>query len=407
MSGVTQIGGLTLAQTREDVSDLLAALLVKDPFLGLIRVGASAVGDGERKFSWPELLLSQTTGTLTANYTAGGLSFTVSNSAIFRVNDIIHILNHVDSNNMEVKYRVTAIPNGTTLTVVLVNGIDTSHTTAQGAVIYRHGTVEDNSTATASDGATESTLVSNYLHLFRDGYKIGRKEQELALANGIMGMENAIDRARLEAALRVRFQIYNGTWQGVGAGETTSRGATMSGIEKFVNTSSPSNRVDAGGNALTADDINDAIEQLYGLGLARGTRLTLVVSPKNARSISALKTTTQIYYPDPNAAGNVGQNVQTFISDLPGFDSVSILVDNNRPDYNAYLLDTSSMEFVPKGAGAGAMAESMGPVAAPFAWEEDITGVGQYGITRAMYAELSLRVFNATQRNGVIYNIVP
>jgi hypothetical protein len=393
-------------QTHNQIlSALYERLLLDNPAIGWIPQGGTVKVTDGMLFQWPDEERSEQTLTLTVNYTAGDGDLDVSSSANARVGDIVYIDQHYDANDLQVKFRVTAIPDATHLTVSVIAGADTNHLIATSTTIHRTFGIYDNfapedDSAYVYGDVTEPTLRSNYVQTFERPWNLGLNLQLIAEHGSLEGLEpgqapwsSLAAKALEEAMYKLAFDEYNAIVHGVPVAATSSLGAMMGGFMHFINTSSDVNRVNAGGNAMTEDDINDALALSAGRGLPQNEELVAIMSIPNARVLSSIKNDI-IQYPKNEAGGTLGGSVQQYISEIPGYPGLSLVVDRNFPDYFVPIIARNRVKLV-------------SPAGRPVMEAVPGTKIAQHGTTEILRAQRSLIVVGATHYHSVIRNISP
>ncbi len=404
----------TDANVLADISPLLSMVMARSPQLNWLMINGSVRGDETRLFDWPEIAREETTGTLAVTYVSasGTIVMTAGDGVKFKDDDIIYIEGHKDADNLQVKFRVDSIA-VETITATRVAGSATGlAVTVPGQTIHRQNPVRDNAGA-GTEKTDEHVLVNNFLQLFQRDIEIGAKAQQLSKAGGVPGLNDLFAHGLSHKIHEIVREIENAIWFGNGQPETAALGAAMKGIEQFVNTAADDNRVDAGSASLTEGMINDLIQQLYQRGLTQSDQLVLIASPANARAISAFARDTIRLERTDSQRGN---QVQTFIPELQGTQTVEIIWDHKQQDSQVWLLARNQIDIV--GAEpAPEVKDAMTMPAIPtemnasnlqgFGWVVDSTPPGQHGRIFTVRAELSIRVRQALRVHGTIHSITP
>jgi hypothetical protein len=389
-TNVGVIADLTAAQVFDDLSGAFKVILEDSPQTSWLRFGEAVIGDKEAKVTFTDETRTETTLTLDANYVAASGDITVTDSSLARVGDIVTIDGHRDVNSLQPKFRVTAIPDATSLTVSLIHGADTN-LTSTGQAMHRTGSIADNHVPSAFDDVREPDLYVNYVQWMQEAVDIGRKLQELTKGGLAYSLEDAEARATEQALYRMQYQVYNAVINGVGQAETSGLGATMGGILEYVQTASLANRIDASAATLSETMINNLMDKLVNLGLPNSARLVFLVGTKQARVLSGLRDD-KVQYSTTGQDQVLGTNVQSYVTELSGWSNVQILIDRNLPDDLGVLFAPEFITAKPK-AGMQLIEQT------------DATQPGQLGRRWLMRTAMTLEVEGRTNFHGTITDI--
>ena len=399
MANVIVSPDATAAQTFDALaSKVYMAILENDPTINWLMQGPASGMDETQTFKWTDEIRTETTGVLNENITASDTNLVLVSTADFRAQDHIWIAGHRDTNDLQIVWRVTVVVDATNLTVVQIKGADTTLTHSSNIVHRTAGTL-DNEKPTSSEvmpGMDEPTVRENVFQIFRETIEMGEVATMLANSGqmyGVNGPNAAEARTMQQALYRMIYKEYHAFTRGVKQAATSSLPGMMDGLFSFVNTTTNTARKNAGGNALVTADINDAMENLANNGLPKNSEMVMLMSPTNARVLSAAKNT-QIAYPSNQANGALGGSVQTFLHDLPEWPGVRIIVDRDMDDFFVPILARQFMNRVP---AAGKPAITV----------QDATVPGQLGTRKILRSWSSLQVEGAENYHTVIHNIVP
>lgn len=396
-----------ITQPKIDVSDILVVTMRKHPVLNLFPwSNTRQQGINTRRFEWTNEARTEPTLQLTSDYSTGAGSLTVASTTGASVGDIIHIAKHRDSSFRAVKFRVTAIPDATTLTVAIAEGTDTAYaigSTGDGTIHVTHGILD------AADAGTgrvnEPTLSFNFFQTFEKNIEVGQKAQASSLAGMIKGIPDALMKGIEQRASDLAWDIDNAVWNGVGLPEAPPQPAMMRGIDSFVVNGHPS-PVDGGAAELDEVMLNEAAQYLFVNGVPLGEQLALVCSPPVARKISQIRKENTRFQSEPTPQQVLGGAVQVYLAELGGY-SVRIVAHPNFDSNNvSYLLAPRWIEFV-----APMVVLADGTISPPIipasqdgsiiptdmgvAWMIDSTPPGRHSKRFTLRAELSLRVHHA------------
>src|SRR5262249_25370144 len=157
------------------------------------------------------------------------------------------------------------------------------------------------------------------------------------------GMDDLILRGLEQKLNELTWSLYQSVLYGVGQAETGSQGAATKGFLQFVNTSSDDNRVNVSGGPLGENSINNLVEKLVKRGLPEGEPKILVMHPKNARTIAALRHAKVTY---TNDIGRFGGGVQAYMSELSNVGELEIVIDPNMEVDMVLLISPQWAELV-------------------------------------------------------------
>lgn len=346
-------------------------ILTKAPVLfGLIGTGEALT---QTKFEWQNDYLNSDTGEAASAVAADATVITVKpgDGNKFTVNALVQ-------NGLEV-LKVTAV-NGDEITVQ--RGYDATTPEAieadaelkviarprpEGEEAFRHNEIHDR-------------IVSfNYSQIFSRFAKVSRTQQQV----NTYGVSNELDyqvNLRLQEMIREvnNTLIYGRKYQG--SGDTIPR--TTGGLFAFAQEQGSAN-IDMGNAAISAEKLNDAVEETF----KRGGRVnTIVCAPNVARQITKLGGDT---IRTTRGETTSGYQILSFMSDLPGGAVSSVVVDQNMPKDRALLLDTNNIK-----------ARYMQNF-----YDQDATNPGADYFARVVRGELGFEIKNAKESIAVLSNI--
>lgn len=396
-------------QVIADVSDILSVALVKVPTLNWLKFAGPQISGNEfGQFEWTERVREEETGTLSLTYTSASGLMKVTDSSIFLVNDIVYIEDHLDADDITPIFRVTAIPDGTTISVTLLNGTDTTFVLATPPqVIFRQNPIPDLATA-GTGGIAEPVIKNNYLQMFQDDIEIGGKAQRLTDSGRVKGLPDALAEGFTDTIHAIARQIENAIWFGFPSAESkaNARGSSMGGINFYVNTASNDNRINAGANPVTEDDLNSAMRQAYNNGLPLGDEVIMFVSPDNADVIGSLRTDKIRMVQEDD---RIGQQISVFVPSAIGARPIQIITDHKQRNDKIFLLARDNVQLVSSVSSVQnpSTPAPPSPIDMPngVAWVVDSTVPGTHGKLFTVRAELSIRVKQALRFHSVIHNI--
>lgn len=390
------------------ISNFYQLLLEDNPAMNWIQFGAPVAVDRLESFRFPEEVRTEIDIELNSDYATADVALTVVTPGGLNVQegDYVRIEGHYDSTGVQIVLVVDGTPSATNIPIdsTPVQGVDTLLVEADQKITFQRGTRDDFEPVDAEfQGITEPALIKNNMQTFRKSFKVGENLQHTVDNKFVQGLENvpggALGKAREEALHDMMFQHYRAFWDGVAKDAVTGggadAGALMGGIRSFINTTTNTNRVDAGANPLVEDDINDLLELLVNKGLPEGEPLVILMNAANSRVLSALKAD-KITYNDPfNNAGSFGQAVQVYQGELPGFASLRIILDQQHPPFFAEVVSQNRVLWRSKLGNQ--IIEERDAKNNPSVLSE----------RKMLYSRLSLSVVGRNNYNGVIWNIAP
>lgn len=380
------LSSITDAYFIRDMEPFLSVVLTKNP---ITREIIRETGDfaTQHVHEWTDDVLQQKTSTLTANIaahaaSATGLTITVADSSIFLVDDQVFV------DTIEPAYKVTAIPNGTTLTVNEIRGRELVSDGGNGKTIkYNRGQLENTSYGTPH-GARFGLQKFNYTQIFRYDLEASWHEQESARLKGLYNVNDLIANATEQGLHELGFQLYDAVTKGIAVKrESKTTKGMMNGVREYVDVS--------GGNVLTAsgalsvDMLNDALKMIY--DDVNDLSNIIILAPTALGQEFETLNATNLRYVNPQPSRAVGENVTSFIPSIPHARGVPIFLDPNMPSNELWLLDRSRIYLMPFGRFRLGLYEGLIP--------------GKTATTKFLYAEYTLVVRNGAQAHGIIKGI--
>ncbi|CAM3803653.1 SU10 major capsid protein [Alkalicoccus chagannorensis] len=176
--------------------------------------------------------------------------------------------------------------------------------------------------------------VSNITQIFDETISVTGTAQAVSLT-GIEDLYNYEQAKKLtELSLQLEKALVNGQ-KYEGQGGTVRQ---MRGVRSFIET----NVIDAGGNDLTAEILNDAIQSLFEAGALRSqTDYKIMVSPSQKRQISRMGAEHVRLERQDNTRGNV---VDQLVNDFGTFDFV---INKNLKDNEVFIVDMNRVKVRP------------------------------------------------------------
>lgn len=380
-------------QLNDIFNELFIAAIVKQPVIRYMTFGSPMFGS-QSEFKWSEEAREEVTGTLNGDFVAatGDIILTAGTFGNFQVGDQVKIDGHVDTNNVQIIYRVDTLasPN---LEVTAVNGTSTN-LTSTGQTVFINRSQIDGYTPANFLGVDEPDLISSYFQLFDDTVRLGYKAISEAQGGAMQGIDDAVKRAFDQAAQRMAWKLYRAFMWSFGVKETASVAAKTQGLVSFINTSSDVNRIDASAATITEDMINDLVEKLVLRGMPDDARKVLVTSIQNARVIAGLRQDKVQYITNEPIFGQ--QAITTYTTEIQGVGAVEVISDTNAPNEMVMLVTPSVCQIIPRAGIPGA-----GQLAA--VTEMDATA--QYARRWIMRSDIGLMCQYATRYHGIIYDL--
>lgn len=356
-----------------DLSDVLNTIIQQEPTLiSLVQTGGDPATN--TKHEWLEDTLSPGRDVLTAAVADGtSTSLSVQTGTKFE-EDMILAFEGYD----ELCY-VTAV-SGNTLTVTRGYGGTSSGAIANGTEVIIVSRPRPEGTDPGDDKGRQPDTEYNYTEIFDVTAKVSRTAQVVQQ----YGISNALDYQVQNHARNIARRMNNALIYGRRVQRTASVNGSMGGILQFVGQSG-GNVLDAAGQALTADILNNAIEEVVRDG---GRPNILIANTNQARKISGFNAANLQVQRADQTAGNV---VYRFVNDLPMGIITQIVVDMNFPKNKVGILDTSRIRLVPLRNSA--------------LRDMDATPNGADYFARRILGEYTAEIKNAKEAHGLITNL--
>ncbi|MGQ9336408.1 SU10 major capsid protein [Bacillus paralicheniformis] len=218
----------------------------------------------------------------------------------------------------------------------------------------------------------------NYSQIFTRYASVSRTQQQV----NTYGVADELDyqvNLRLQEMVREinNSLIYGRKYQGSGQQPRTSGGLFAFAQEQG------SASTDFGGKEITAKGLNDAIEETF----KRGGRVnTILCAPNVSRQITKLAGDT---IRTTRGEGQVGYQIMSFMSDLPGGAVSQVVVDQNMPKDRAVLLNLDNIK-----------ARYLTSI-----YDQDATEPGADYFARVIRGELGFEIKNAKESVAILSGI--
>ncbi|WP_332606864.1 SU10 major capsid protein [Bacillus spizizenii] len=347
-------------------------ILTKAPVLfGLIGTGE---GLTQTKFEWQNDYLNSDTGVAKAAAAADATTVELAEGDARKFTE-----NALVQNGLEV-FRVTAVDEATD-TITVQRGYDATTPEAieadgelkvisrprpEGEDVFRKNEINDR-------------IVSfNYSQIFSRYASVSRTQQRVKT----YGVSDELDyqvNLRLQEMVR---EINNTLILGRKYQGSAAQPRTTGGLFAFAQEQGSKSQ-DFGGKEITAKGLNDAVEETF----KRGGRVnTILCAPNISRQITKLAGDT---IRTTRGEGQVGYQIMSFMSDLPGGAVSQVVVDQNMPKDRALLLDLDNIK-----------ARYLTPV-----YDQDATPNGADYFSRVIRGELGFEIKNAKESVAVLSGI--
>ncbi|QAT64719.1 phage major capsid protein [Bacillus glycinifermentans] len=218
----------------------------------------------------------------------------------------------------------------------------------------------------------------NYSQIFTRYASVSRTQQQV----NTYGVADELDyqvNLRLQEMVREinNSLIYGRKYQG-----SDLQPRTSGGLFAFAQEQGSASK-DFGGKEITAKGLNDAIEETF----KRGGRVdTILCAPNVSRQITKLAGDT---IRTTRGEGQVGYQIMSFMSDLPGGAVSQVVVDQNMPKDRAVLLSLDNIK-----------ARYLTPI-----YDQDATEPGADYFARVIRGELGFEIKNAKESVAILSGI--
>ncbi|UOY86805.1 SU10 major capsid protein [Bacillus glycinifermentans] len=218
----------------------------------------------------------------------------------------------------------------------------------------------------------------NYSQIFTRYASVSRTQQQV----NTYGVADELDyqvNLRLQEMVREinNSLIYGRKYQG-----SDLQPRTSGGLFAFAQEQGSASK-DFGGKEITAKGLNDAIEETF----KRGGRVnTILCAPNISRQITKLAGDT---IRTTRGEGQVGYQIMSFMSDLPGGAVSQVVVDQNMPKDRAVLLDLDNIK-----------ARYLTSI-----YDQDATEPGADYFARVIRGELGFEIKNAKESVAILSGI--
>lgn len=324
---------------KRDLSDVINTVLQDNPvFTSLVNMDGVATNT---KHEWLEDVVTPKSWTLDAAYTAADGAMTLVSTAGIKAGDILSFTEATGASTTLIA-KVDSVDSVTAISISVYGG-STDQNIADAATVKLVSRPKGEGTEAEADNGYEPGTNYNYTQIFDRTAKVSKTAESVKM----YGLDQALDYQVQRQLQDLQYEIVNTIIFGRRVERGTGENGSMGGILHLMEIASAAgsnNTVDAGGSALDATQLNDAIEQ----GTANGaTNMSVILChPTQGRKISALNN-------DKVQVGRqetkTGSYVMNFVSDMPVAGGLvsSIVVDRNFPQDKVALLDTDKLNWIP------------------------------------------------------------
>ena len=344
--------------SKRDVDNLLYQTIQKSPTLiGLIQGREFSAGTGinvfnpvsnavnratNTTFEWYERILAPKKASLTA-IAGTTTTFTVADSSIFKVDDILR-LETATGKEITEQVIISAIPNGTTLTVVRnYNGVGTVDLQGSNEVVYLVSPRLEEGSGSVSSENVSPTPIINYTQIFKESARI----TETAAAVNHYAINDIIADQISQSFLRLLRNIDNQLIYGYKNNSIADKRLT-GGMPEFIDKVGGDNIKDANNSQITQAMFDDIFESMINQGSLQKD-LAIICNPRQSRKVSALSIngSNPIVYKSYKSDLEEGQSVSRINSSISDGTSGKIIVNNVLPKDKVYIVDTSKVKVKP------------------------------------------------------------
>ena len=252
----------------------------------------------------------------------GHLTFTVADSSIFRIEDILS----ETAAGKEVKALiVTAIPSATTLTVTRnYNGVGTTDLQDGNEVIYLISPRVEEGSGSAKSENINPTPVVNYTQIFKDSARVTKT----AAAVNHHAINDVISDQISQSFLSFLRKIDNQLIFGYKNNSSAEKRLT-GGMPEFIDKVGGDNIKNAGNSGISQTMFDDIFESMINQGSLQKD-LAIICNPRQSRKISNLSIngSNPIVYKSYKSDLEEGQSVSRINSSISDGTSGKIIVNN-------------------------------------------------------------------------------
>lgn len=307
-----------------DLSDVRPYVVTPDDTPLLDRLNKKNPSINAVLHQWQEDSLVPSTDALTAMYSIGGGTITVTDFTVFKKGYVIRIEDEL--------FRVSATPTTTTVTVSNGYAGTTNANHANGKTIYFVGYAVTDGADPEQFNTTDRSIKNNNIQVFQEAITVSDLEQ-WAQNYGIDD-KYTYEVKKWLRTLNIRLEL--AVLKSVGVVDSTNNTRTMKGIEQFIATN-----VDSATTTLTEAKLLDQLQNCYSNG---GTPKLIVVGPKQHRVITSFIPAAQKWY-RMNDLGSMTAGGSVEVYDCE-FGRMNILMDRNVPVNNLYILQEPDVSVI-------------------------------------------------------------
>ena len=317
-----QTTNLVVGKRESVVDEMLLLSPHQIPLLSLVGFGEPVYNT---KHEWVEDEMFAYETRLTAAADADATALEVADGSIFRPQHVIQV---------DEEYMLVTAVNGNTVTVSRAHLGSTAAAHGQGAVVeVLYNETEEGAKAREAR-ANQRKLVENYTQIFEETIEVSGS----LMAVSQYGVDDEYERQRLHKQSELALQLEKAMIAGPGINNGLKR--YMKGIRNYIQ----SNVEDAGGEGVTVDMLNDALQKIYAAGGFKTVSNHIIMVPaKQKRAIAAISKNLVRHGVNDRVEGRV---VDTFISDFGEF---PIILNDNLKSSEIFIVDLNRISVRPLG----------------------------------------------------------
>lgn len=317
-----QTTNLVVGKRESVVDEMLLLSPHQIPLLSLVGFGEPVYNT---KHEWVEDEMFAYETRLTAAADSDATTLEVADGSIFRPQHVIQV---------DEEYMLVTAVNGNTVTVSRAHLGSTAAAHSQGAVVeVLYNETEEGAKAREAR-ANQRKLVENYTQIFEETIEVSGS----LMAVSQYGVDDEYERQRLHKQSELALQLEKAMIAGPGINNGLKR--YMKGIRNYIQ----SNVEDAGGEVVSVDMLNDALQKIYAAGGFKTVSNHVIMVPaKQKRAIAAISKDLVRHGVNDRVEGRV---VDTFISDFGEF---PIILNDNLKSSEIFIVDLNRISVRPLG----------------------------------------------------------
>lgn len=307
-----------------DLSDMRPFVTTPDDTPFLDKLNRAGPSQKAVLHQWQEDTLVGSTDALTAMYTSGGGTLTVTDFTIFKKGYVVRIDDEL--------FRVSATPAANPVSVTNGYASTTPANHANAAVIYFVGYAVTDGADPEQFITTNRTISNNNVQVFQEAITVSDLEQWAQ--NYGVDDKYTYEVKKWLRTMNIRLEL--AALKSVGTVDATNGTRTMKGLESLITTNA-----DATTTTITEALLLAQIQACYSQG---GTPDTILVGPKQKRILTGLIASTQKWFTQGNLDSlTLGGRVTKYECD---FGVLDIVLDRNVPVNNLYVLQMDHLKLI-------------------------------------------------------------